>query len=213
MTSRKAFLILFVSFLVCNQAYSRDNRTCDIVPGQPIDNAYGPFDFTNPDHQKHLPIVLGAHFVPKVERLISGNRGSLVSDIDYTLRAIPNYHRALNAMAKYQRRKKEPFKQQDKYWTAECYFKRAIYMQPKDAISRMLYAMHLHISKQFDDALIEYKKALEIQPYNIEIHYNIGLLYVDLGRLDLAEKHAQIAEKGGYPLNGIRNRISKAANK
>jgi hypothetical protein len=39
------------------------------------------------------------------------------------------------------------------------------------------------------------------------------LLYVELGQIELTEKHAQIAEKGGYPLNGIRNKISKAAVK
>lgn len=193
-----------------NAAANRDNRTCGIVQGEPLYNAYGPWDFTNPDHQKKLPIVLGAHFTPQVERLISGNRGSLISDIDYTLRAIPNYHRALVAVGKYERRSKTKFGPVAKYYTAECYFKRAMYFQPHDSVPVYLYAIHLHMLKRHEEAENYYLKALTISPNNPEISYNLGLLYVDLEQLDKAQKHAKLAYDFGYPLDGLKNRLARA---
>ena len=189
-------------------ASKRDNITCGIVPGQPLTNAYGPYDFTNPAHQPNLGIVLGAHFTPSVERLISGNRGKIIADIDYTLRAIPNYHRALNSMARYQREKKLRFEARDKYFTADCYFKRALYMQPKDAVSHMLFAIHLQFTERLEEAQKHYEAALKLQPNNPELHYNAGLLYVELGELEKAQKHADFAYSRKFPLPGLAQRIA-----
>ena len=59
---------------------------------------YGPYDYTNPIHfREKLPIVEGAHFDAGVESLrghLKKNAGTLDGDLDYTLRAFPNHHRA-----------------------------------------------------------------------------------------------------------------------
>ena len=62
-----------------------------------LGNSFGPFDYrTVPEQPKRL--VEGAHFTPVVESLIRGNTASGPGgDIDYTLRAMPNHHRALLA--------------------------------------------------------------------------------------------------------------------
>jgi len=110
---------------------ARDNNTCGITLGQPLSNAYGPFDFTNPQHAARIPVVLGAHFTKNIEQLVSGNTDSIDAEIDYTLRAIPNYHRALYSISKFERKMLRR-SQQEKvytptYYSADCYFKRAIY--------------------------------------------------------------------------------------
>lgn len=203
-------LILFGLFICSSSAWARDNTTCDIVQGQPLTNAYGPWDYTNPKHKKQLPIVINAHFTKNVERLIKGENGSLESDIDYTLRAIPNYHPALHSMGKLHRKKNLKYKMRDTYWSADCYFKRAIYHQPGDPVTHMLYGIHLHLSKNYDNAEKLYYRALGLSPGNAEIHYNLGLLYVATNDLEKAEQHATKAYELGYQLPGLKNKLAKA---
>lgn len=66
---------------------------------------YGPFDYTSPTDRKHLGIVEHYHFTSDVEHLRKGASGSIALDLDYTLRAFPNHHRALNAMMTFQLQK------------------------------------------------------------------------------------------------------------
>jgi len=185
-------------------AQSKDNKSCGIVPGKPLANAYGPWDFTNPKHANKIPRVLGAHFTTDVERLIKGKSGSILGDIDYTLRAIPNYHRALNAISRYYRTERPV-----SYYTVDCYFKRALYFQPNDPTTHMLYAMHFHYLTKYENALKYYQNAMSLAPNNPEIHYNMGLFYVDTGDYDKAIKYANTAYKIGYPLKGLSNRLKE----
>ena len=207
------FIILQLCFWLAGAALAqRNNVSCGIIHGQPLTNAYGPFDFTKASDQNKLPIVLGAHFTPEVERLIRGRTGPIMGDIDYTLRAIPNYHRALYAMAKYQRSprsKSSTSAFSHRFYTAECYFKRAIYFQPKDATSRMLYAMHLQQLNQYQAAFDLYQQALKLTPKAAELNYNYGLLLVKMKKYKLAKKAAAIAYKKGYPLPGLRNKLAQ----
>jgi len=206
----KSIAVLTILYSVSTFA-ARDNNTCGITLGQPLSNAYGPFDFTNPQHAARIPVVLGAHFTKNIEQLVSGNTDSIDAEIDYTLRAIPNYHRALYSISKFERKMLRR-SQQEKvytptYYSADCYFKRAIYFQPSDAITRMLYAMHLQSSKKVDEAKTMYEQALSLGSNNPELHYNAGLFYVSINMLEKAEYHAKIAYSGGYPLAGLRRKI------
>ncbi|WP_147302619.1 tetratricopeptide repeat protein [Thalassotalea euphylliae] len=205
---------MFITLVLSNKVIgaNRDNTTCGIEQGVPLQNAYGPWDFTNPAHSSKLPIVLGAHFTSNVEKLKSGQTGKLIADIDYTLRAIPNYHRALYAMAKHQRIEKMAFRNIDKYYTADCYFKRALYFQPNDAISHMIYAIHLQQTQRLEEAKEHYRVALTLLPENPEINYNAGLLYVKLGDLVKARQHAEVAYQQGYPLQGLAKQIENFSN-
>ena len=204
-----SFVFLLVIFNFSSHAVTRDgsrnNATCGIEQGQPLTNAYGPWDFTNPTHAEKLPIVLRVHFTSDVERLISGATGGIEHDLDYTLRAIPNYHRALFTIARHQRANGTI----PNIYTAECYFKRAIYFQPQDAVSRMLFGIHLHMIQDYSAALTQYTNALSISPSNIEIHYNMALTYIETGEFEKAREHAEIAYQGGYPLQGLKNKLKE----
>ena len=185
-----------------------NNLNCDIEPGKPLTNDYGPYDFTNPAHADKLPIVLGAHFTPQVEQLIAGTSGPIIGDINYTLKAIPNYHRALAAMAKYQRRERLTFKDRDRFYTADCYFRRAVYFAPGDVTSRMLYAMHLQLTGRSEHAAAQYQHALTQAPDYTELQYNYALLLVDLKRFDEAVELANKAYGKGFPLPGLKNKLA-----
>ena len=43
-----------------------------------------------------------------------------------------------------------------------------------------------------------------------EISYHLGLLYLELGEVDEAEKHAKVAYQLGYPLPGLRRKLQQA---
>ena len=213
--STNLYLIFFIFLMFAQplQAFTRNNNTCDIQQGEPLHNAYGPWDYINPAHKERLPIVIQNHFNSGVERLIKGQTGTIEHDLDYTLRAIPNFHRALNAVSKYQRMNNIQYAARDNFWTAECYFKRAIYFQPADPTARLLFGIHLHMLKKYEEALLQYHQALQIQSDNPEAHYNLGLLYLDMDKLKKAKEHAKKAYDMGFPLEGLKNRISRAESK
>jgi len=169
---------------------------------------FGPYDYTN-----HTPfqlrIVEDSHFTPPVERLETSN---LIGDLDYTLRAFPNHHRALIAIAKYERNRngKLPHRRGSKFpTTAECYFDRAIRFQPKDPAVRTIYGIHLHLTGKLDEALKQYKIAEGIQQNSADLQYNMGLLYFDQKEYALAKRYAKRAYQLGYPLSGLQRKLEK----
>jgi len=198
--------IIFIVFSSISQA--RDNVTCGITLGRPLENAYGPYDYINPAHQSKLPIVLGAHFTKEVEMLIRGTTGHTpYGDIDYTLRAIPNYHRALYAMSRLQIRDKRTLKNSRSHYSSRCYFERAIYFSPKDAVSYMLYGIHLHRIGDLSEAQVKYEMAEGIGLTTAEFYYNYGLLLLDRKDFEKSRLYAKKAYLLGYPLNHLREKL------
>jgi tetratricopeptide (TPR) repeat protein len=45
-----------------------------------------------------------------------------------------------------------------------------------------------------------------------EIHYNLGLIYIELGEFDEATKHAKIAYDNGFPLQGLRAKLKRGGH-
>lgn len=172
-----------------------------------LDNAYGPYDYANAQHRRdRLPIVEAGHFNADVENLIRGMTGSVGDDLDYTLRAFPNHARALWAMARLhlrERTKKLP----NARYSIDCWFDRAIRMNSTDATTRYVYGMYLHRAGEFEGAMQNYSTSLRLNSNNPELHYNIGLLHLELGNLDEAKDHAVMAYELGFPLPGLRNKL------
>ena len=197
-------------------------------------STFGPWDYTDPAVRRvdqrygswsRLRMVEGAHFTPNVEQLISGKRSGAdpLGDIDYTLRAFPNHHRALWAISRYYLRRldregSEAMKSHEqtlKITPPECYFQRAKRFAPRDKMVSVVYGIYLHRRGMLDAALDESTSAEKALPENAELSYNLGLLYLDRGRLDLAQEYAGKARALGYPLEGLTRRIrreQKAAN-
>ncbi len=200
----------FTAFTIANaSAEQRDNINCGIIQGAPLTNGYGPYDATIPENQSKLPIVLTAHFTKSVEQLIKGNTAvDTLPDIDYTLRAIPNYHAALNAVMNYELRGLGKPGEDLRYYTVECYFKRALYLQPKDYKATLLYAIYLHRKKQFKEARSYYEASIKIQPKFADSHYNYGLLLFTLGEYESSLKHAKIAYASGMSVPGLKRKLA-----
>jgi tetratricopeptide (TPR) repeat protein len=169
---------------------------------------YGPYD-ARTDLDK-LQIVLVPHFPPVVEALISGDTNRHPGgDIDYTLRAIPNYHRALIAMMRLGVRDKTD-KPRDSRYTVECWFQRAIAFAPNDAIVRMIYSTYLNNKKRIPEATTQLEIATGHAKENGFTHYNIGLHYFDLKNYERALAQAHKAMALGFLQIELRDQLQGA---
>jgi hypothetical protein len=173
-----------------------------------LDNAFGPYDYRT-ESRANLSLVEVAHFTPGVEALLKGKSGYLGADIDYTLRAFPNHHRALVAAARYgQQQKSDPPPHMN--YTVECYFVRAVRFRTDDLIVRMLYAQFLDGMGRGGDAVSQLDYVADAAVDSATTQYNLALLHIDARRYDLALKHAHRAYALGVNRTEARDRLMAA---
>lgn len=169
-------------------------------PGQ-----YGPWDYRT-DKDK-LDIVISAHFTPEVEALIRGKTSeSPGGDLDYTLRAIPNNHRALIAIMRLGEIQKTPQPKETRY-SITCWFERAIQFRPDDSIVRMIYSTYLNKQRKTNAAREQLKIASTYAKDSGITHYNIGLHYFDLKDYDQALVQAHQAVALDFPGTQLRDKL------
>ena len=175
-----------------------------------LHNAFGPFDYYDPNNADKLKLVEHAHLGDKTKALAEmGHWGGYFGDVDYTLRAFPNHPFALQAMMNYfQARHGLPLKLRHR--TPDEYFGRAIQFRPSDINTRLLYGIYLYKQDRYDDAFAQYKKAVAIAPNSADAHYNLGLLYTKVGDYDAALIEAHEAIRLGHPLPGLKGILMKA---
>ncbi|WP_326540129.1 tetratricopeptide repeat protein [Pseudorhodoferax sp.] len=186
-----------------------------------IANHYGPYDYRVFQGPK-LDIVERYHFTPKVEALAGGETTALPGDIGYTLRAFPNHHRALIAMARWQDRAAlQPPPRQDTTrqrrsndgnskkaaLPMNCWFERAVVFQPNDTVARLLYARWLYKHGKKDEGRFQIDMALQHAGDNPVTHYNIGLVALEADLHDLALAQAHKAQALGNPQTALRESL------
>lgn len=170
---------------------------------------FGPFDYMDRFNRKEsLSVVEVYHFTPNVENLISGESGYLGGDLDYTLHAWPNHHRALISLIKYSIREKTTRIPHMKY-PVECYFDRAIRMNTKDAQVRSIYSAFLSRHNRNKEALEQLQVAVDLEPDNPLFLYNLGLQYFKMKQYDKANDYANRAYALDFPLSGLRNKLKQ----
>lgn len=166
-------------------------------------------DYSTPDDRQGLSVVENYHFTPDVERLVRGASGPLGADIGYTLEHFPNHPRALSAMSRLALRDKNR-KPHGAHYTVECFFDRALGFRPDDARVHSLYGAYLLAVGQADTALEHLEESARLDPNNPTAHYNLGLLYVKKKDYDKARASAQKAYGMGFPLPGLKNKLTAA---
>lgn len=185
-------------------------------------NHFGPFDYrqhagsqdfkTNTNNPLYL--VHSAHFRPEMEALSHGGQGpksDVGPELDYTLRAFPNHHRALDAMVRLSDRLKMDPPRGARY-NVECWFDRAIRFRPDDTIVRMIYATYLGKKKRVPDALSQLEIAAAAAKDNPFTRYNIGLIYFDLNEFDRALTEAHIAYGLGMQRTELRDKLTSSGH-
>ncbi len=172
------------------------------------------FDFLNPASKQRLDIVEEYHFTPEIENLQHGLTGYIPGELDFVLRALPNHYRALVAMGRWQQmHPKMPDSLEGRVYTADCYFKRAIWFRGEDPNLHALYGIYLHQTGKLDEAERQYDQAEKLGSDNAELYYNRGLLKLKKGDLEAAQAYADKAYAQGYPLPGLRDLLAKAKAK
>lgn len=202
--SRAAKLLLACSVLSlgCSLASAQHEAACGS-----LDNPYGPYDYRV--SQQKLRIVEQYHFTPEVEMLQAGKSGLVGGDLDYTLRASPNHHRALMSMVKLGQRERTGKPRGSRYSVA-CWFDRAERFQPDDAMVKVIHGLYLIQTGKPADAISKLEQARELDSNNANVHYNLGLAYFDLKKFDQALDSAHVAYSQGFPLPGLREKLRRA---
>jgi len=216
----KFLLFLLFCFLQNNVTYAYQG--CDTTN---FTNAYGPFDYTNkPEYIKNVRIVEAYHFSEDYERIIINNNGNdllprnIMKDLDYTLRACPNHHRALYAVASYmtflKKRKTDKYNWLlKKYRTPECYFERAAAYSKKDYKPYLIYGMHLYKKGEIKESIKMLNKSLsrtkEEHTNYSELYYTLGLVYLKDKKYDDSLKYAKKAYALGYPFPFLKKKLTE----
>jgi tetratricopeptide (TPR) repeat protein len=198
-----AYLLIGVSFLAFQ------TNAGAVQPCGELENAFGPFDYTNPKNERNLSIVNKRHFTSSVEHLFRPQAGSVGGNIDYTLRAFPNHHRALDAMARLTI-KQQTSKPEGAGYTLECYFDRAKRLKPNDGMVPLIYGMYFYRIGKLDQALEQFKLAERLQPDNPNTYYNLGLLYFAKKDYENARSYANKAYALGFELPGLKQKLVAA---
>lgn len=202
------FLITAIFFLIPPVAASAQKKP---YCGE-LKNAFGPFDYMDRfSHKGALDIVEDYHFTSDMENLVEeGKSGNwLGGSLDYTLRAWPNHHRALVSLTKLSIREKSTHIAGLK-WPVECYFDRAIRMNEKDTQVRSIYSAFLSHRGRNKEALEQLEVAANLEPDNVTVLYNLGLLYFKQKNYEKASHYAEKAYALDYPLPGLRNKLIQA---
>lgn len=174
-----------------------------------LENGVGPHDYRT-ERGNTLRLVESVHFPPHVESLIRGNSTTLLGgDIDYTLRAFPNHHRALLSAMRHGIEKKSPQPPGMRY-SVECYFIRALRFRPDDTTARMLYAMYLRQNDRLQAARDELEQVATLAGDNAFTHYNLGLMYLEAGDPERALRQAHKAFALGFRQQALKEKLVAA---
>lgn len=196
-------LVLALGATAAQAQQVEENNPCGPLTGL----HYGPYDYRT--EKGKLRIVDLAHFTPPVEALIAGATGDLNSDLDYTLHASPNHHRALVSVMRLAARSKEAQLRgfQRSFY---CFFERAVRFAPDDVVARMLFAQFLGQNKRVDDATRQLDLAIKLAPENAITQYNAGLVFLELGQYERALAQAHLAQSMGFARMELADGLKKA---
>jgi tetratricopeptide (TPR) repeat protein len=156
--------------------------------------------------RKMLGMVEGAHFDSDSENLIKPTKTTFGANLDYTLHAYPNHHRALVTLVRLSERERTAQPAGSRY-TVDCWFRRAIRFVPDDLIVRMLYANYLGKIGQKEKGLVQLAAVAYQAEDDGAAHYNLGLIYLDWSMFDKALVHAQRAQALGHPFTELQARL------
>lgn len=194
--------IALIVLVACGDLHATENYCGD------LQNAYGPFDYRRrADFTDSFRLIEGAHFTADVENGVRGHTATIGGDLDYTLRAIPNHHRALASLTRLALRDKAVQVVGMRY-PVECWFNRAERFAPDDGAVYGAHASYLFSLGKKDKAFELFRQAAALEPDNPTINYNLGLAYFNKHDYAHARQYAKKAYAGGFPLPGLKNKLS-----
>ena len=187
----------------------------DTFWGEPCQGSripFGPYDYT--ERQKfpgQLFITEEYHFTDRIANLQQDSTTSAIKDIQYTLMAWPNHHRALYSAFQYRKQVRGQWPLDANSATpVECHLMRAIKFSPNDPVPYMIQGMLLHEFEHYEEALKSFRTANKLMPNDVITLYNMGLTMVVLKKYKEAVKVAQQVYSTDFPLPGLKNQLTAA---
>lgn len=175
----------------------------------PLESRHGNNDYLNPANQGELGLVERRHFTQKIRSLHPrGQTGSLIGDLEYTLRWFPNHHPALELLVRLALREKNPMPLGAVH--IECRFQWAAKVNPRDGMVPWIHAHYRYQLGQHEQARRLLEQATALAPNNANVQYNVGLTYFGMKDYEAARAHAARAYQLGFPLPGLRNMLERA---
>ena len=203
-TGRIRGLLVTVLLLAASPAALGQASVC----GNPAAEGSNAQDYRTASQQARQ-VVERRHFTDDVRMMRRGTSTSEVAaDIAYTLTKFPNHYQALMTMGDYSLKVKRNPPPGGRY-TVECWFERALRFKPDDAMVKTVYGLYLIKAKRPKDAVVQFEAAVAQAGDDANVHYNLGLAYVDLKEYDKALKSAHAAYRLGFPLPGLKNKLQR----
>ncbi len=109
-------------------------------------------------------------------------------------------------------------KTQGKYDEALAHFRRALAQYPRDRVVRNQAGRILFLKRQYAEAVEEFRKVLQVDPEDLQAHYNLMLCYQGLRQPELAERERRLylrfkADESSQFITGpVRRRHPEANN-
>jgi tetratricopeptide (TPR) repeat protein len=187
----------------------------DDLQGLPCRGAlipFGPFDYLDrAKFQGELFITEEYHLTPEILNLQQATTTTAINDIQYTLMAWPNHHKALYAAYKFRLLNRGGFRRDiNAPSPVECHLQRAINFSPRDPIPYMIQGLLLHEWEQYKQALAAFRKANQLMPNDVITLYNMGLTLVELEMYEEAREVAEQVYSTDFPLTGLKNKLIAA---
>lgn len=88
------------------------------------------------------------------------------------------------------------------------YLTAAIEAKPSDAQFYAALAITYRDQKKLPLARETLEKGIAAAQGSVELHYNLGLMCLELGDVDCAVQHAHVAYEAGHPFPGLKNKLS-----
>ncbi len=179
------------------------NQRCGYI----YTNHYGPVDYVA--NRGGAKVVEDFHYTAPVRAALGGATGPFGGDINYLLKAVPNHHHGLVSLMRWVERVKRD-QTQGMEWPVECYFDRAIRFRPDDTVVRALYAQFLAKRQRRADAVQQLDYGVGFAGDNGFSHYNLGLVYLEIGEPAKALQQAHKAAALGFPRQELAEALRRA---
>jgi tetratricopeptide (TPR) repeat protein len=191
-------------------AYSAGLGCGPAPPGHPVK---GRRDFrnmtSNADDLRDLNYHESYHIAPARKQLQAGNlQWDVMNNLNFVLVKVPNDHRALELLVQWDKAGGKS----KSYPSPGCYLTWAAQFAPSDPMVWNYGGYFFYQKNDRKRAEQWWLTALEYDPANADVHYNLGLLYFAQGRYTDSRRHAEAAYSAGYPLPGLRDKLRKAGH-
>lgn len=183
--------------------------------GNPCQGAripFGPYDYLlREKYPGQLFITEEYHLTDRILNLQKDSTTSAIKDIQYTLMAWPNHHKALYAAFQYRLKNRGRWYQDANSATpVECHLQRASKFSPRDPVPHMIYGLLQHDFQLYREALVSFRRANKLLPNDVITLYNMGLTLVELEKYEEAVQVAKEVYSTDFPLPGLKNMLVRA---